>query len=50
MFQVYSKNFSSIVETFLFRLNGLNDEENALITELTIEHIITTERFITPLL
>ena len=43
MFQVYSNNFSTIVETFPFGLNGLNDEENALIIELTIEHITTTE-------
>ena len=36
MFKVYSKNFSSIVETFLFGSNGLNYEENALIIELTM--------------
>ena len=42
-----------IVGILLFRSNGLNDEENALIIESTteyIEYIITTERFIAPLL
>ena len=38
----------ALVETFLFGLNGLNDEENALIIESTIEYIITTQMFIAP--
>ena len=41
---------STIVETFIFGSNGLNEEENALIIESAIEYIITTERFIPPLL
>ena len=45
-----NQNDSIIVETLLFGSNGLNDEENAWIIESTIEYIITTERFITPLL
>ena len=45
-----NQNDSIIVETLLFGANGLNDEENAWIIESTIEYIITTERFITPLL
>ena len=45
-----NQNDSIIAETLLFRSNGLNDEENAWIIESTIEYIITTERFITPLL
>ena len=45
-----NQNDSIIVETILFGLTGLNDEENACIIESTIEYIITTERFITPLL
>ena len=45
-----NQNDSIIVGTLLFVSNGLNDEENACITESTIEYIITTERFITPLL
>ena len=45
-----NQNDSIIVETLLFGSNGLNDEDNAWIIELTIEYIITTERFITPLL
>ena len=45
-----NQNDSIIVETLLFGSNGLNDEENTWIIELTIEYIITTERFITPLL
>ena len=39
-----------IILTLLFGSNGLNDEENAWIIESAIEYIITTERFITPLL
>ena len=45
-----NQNDSIIVETLLFGSTGLNDEENACIIESTIEYIITTERFITPLL
>ena len=45
-----NQNDSILVETLLFGSNGLNDEENACIIESTIEYIITTERFITPLL
>ena len=45
-----NQNDSIIVETLLFGSTGLNDEENACITESTIEYIITTERFLTPLL
>ena len=45
-----NQNDSIIVETLLFGLNALNDEENAWIMESTIEYIITTERFLTPLL
>ena len=45
-----SQNDSITVETLLFGSNGLNDEENAWIIESTIEYIITTERFVTPLL
>ena len=45
-----NKNDSIIVETLLFGWNGLNGEENTLIIESTIEYIITTGRFITPLL
>ena len=45
-----NQNDSIIVETLLFGSNGLNDEETAWIIESTIEYIITTERFIAPLL
>ena len=45
-----NQNYSIIVETLFFGSNGLNDAENAWIIESTIEYIITTERFITPLL
>ena len=45
-----NQNDSIIVETLLFGSTSLNDEENAFILESTIEYIITTERFITPLL
>ena len=45
-----NQNDSTIVETFLFGSNGLNDEENALTIESTSEYIITTKRFIAPLL
>ena len=45
-----NQNDSIIVETLFFRSNNLNDEENAWIIESTIEYIITTERFVTPLL
>ena len=45
-----NQNDSIIVEILLFGSNGLNDEENAWILELTIKYIINTERFITPLL
>ena len=44
------QNDSVIVETVFFESNGLNDEENAWIAESTIECLITTERFIAPLL
>ena len=47
---LWNQNDSLIVETLLFGSNCLNDEENALIIESTIEYIITTERFIAPLL
>ena len=45
-----NQNYLIMVETLFFGSNGLNDEENAWIIELTIEYIITLERFITPLL
>ena len=45
-----NQNYSIIVETLHFGSNGLNDEESACIIESTIKYIITTERFITPLL
>ena len=45
-----NQNESIIVETLLFRSNGLNDEENAWIIKSTIEYIITPERSITLLL
>ena len=45
-----NQNDSIIVENLLFGSTGLNDEENACIIESTIEYVITTERFITPLL
>ena len=45
-----NQNDSIIVETLVFGSNGLNDEENALIIESTIEYIITTKRFVAPLL
>ena len=45
-----NQNDSIVVETPLFGSNSLNDEENAWIIESTIEYIITTGRFITPLL
>ena len=45
-----NQNDLVIVETLLFGSNGLNDEENAWIIESTTEYIITTKRFITPLL
>ena len=45
-----NQNDSLMVETLLFGSNGLNEEENAWIMESTIEYIINTERFITPLL
>ena len=45
-----NQNDSIIVETLLFGSNGLNGEKNTWIIESTIEYIITTERFITPLL
>ena len=45
-----NRRVSIIVETLLFGLNGLNDEENAYIIESTTKYIITTERFIKPLL
>ena len=45
-----NQNDSIIVKTLLFGSKGLNYEENARIIESTIEYIITTERFITPLL
>ena len=41
-----NENDAAIVETFLFGLNDLNDKDNVLIIESTIEYIITTERFI----
>ena len=45
-----NQNDSVIVETLLFKLIGFSDKENAWIIESTIKCIITTERFITPLL
>ena len=45
-----NQNDSIIAETLLFGSTGLNDEENACIIKSTIDYIITTERFITPLL
>ena len=45
-----NQNDSIIVETLLFGSTGLNDKENACVIESAIEYIITTERFITPLL
>ena len=47
---LFNQNYSTIVETFLFEFNGLNNEENALITESTMEFFITMERLIAPLL
>ena len=41
-----NQNDLLIVETLLFGMNDLNDEENARITESKINYIITTERFI----
>ena len=35
-----NQNNSIIIETLIFELNGLNDEENALMLESTIEYII----------
>ena len=43
-------NDATIVETFLFGLNDLNDKESAMIIESTTEYIRTMERFIAPLL
>ena len=45
-----NQNDSIIVETLLFGSTAINDEDKACIIESTIEYIITTERFITPLL
>ena len=45
-----NQNDATIVETFLFGSNGLNEKENALVTESRIEYIIAPERFIAPLL
>ena len=45
-----NQNDSILAETLLFASNDLSDDENAWIIESTIEFIITTERFITPLL
>ena len=45
-----NQNDSIIVETFFFVSIGFGDEENTLIIESIIEYIITTERFIAPVL
>ena len=45
-----NQNDSIIVETFFFVSIGFSDEENTLIIETIIEYIITTERFIAPVL
>ena len=45
-----NQNDSIIAETLLFESNGLNYEENAWIIDSTSEYIVTTERFISPLL
>ena len=45
-----NQNDSIIAETLLYGSNDLNDEENAWIIESAIKYIITTERFVTPLL
>ena len=45
-----NQNDSVMAETLIFRSTGLNDEENACVIESTVEYIITTERFRTPLL
>ena len=45
-----NEKYLIIVETLLFGSNGLNDEENAWIMESTMEYILTTKTFITPLI
>ena len=45
-----NQNDSIIVEALLFGSTGLNHKDNACITVSTIEYIITTEKFIAPLL
>ena len=45
-----NQNDATVVETFLFGSNSLNDEENTLMTEWSIKCIITTERSIALLL
>ena len=47
---LYWTNDETITKIFLFGSNGLNEKENALITESTVEYIITTEGFTAPLL
>ena len=44
------QNDATVVETFLFGSNGLNNKENAMIIESTIKYIITIERSIASLL
>ena len=41
-----NQKYATVVETFLFGLSGLNDRENVLIIESTIDCIVTSERFI----
>ena len=45
-----NQKYATVVETFLFGLNGLNDKENLLIIESRIDCIVTSERFIAALL
>ena len=45
-----NQNNSYIVETLLFGWNGLIDEENESVVKSTIKYIVTTERFIPPML
>ena len=45
-----NQNDATIVETFLFGSNGLNEKGNTLVIESRSEYIIALERFIAPLL
>ena len=46
----WTKNSGTIVELFLFTLNDLNDNWNALVIESEIEYFTATGKFIAPLL